>query len=86
MTRLRGSYGLVTVRYVTEMLTATDGVDYVGADGELILRDGVSQADINITLKDDSSMEQLESFQVVMSNVTGTEWVSLDSLSDRFKV
>ena len=71
VTRLRGSHGRVTVQYVTEMLTATEGVDYVGAGGELALADGVSEAEINITLKDDTNMEQLESFRVTISNVTG---------------
>ncbi|GFR83307.1 G-protein coupled receptor 98-like, partial [Elysia marginata] len=69
--RMVGNYGSVSVRYRTEMLTATEDVDYVGADGVLFLTDGTSEAEFNITLRDDSSMEQLESFRVVLFNVTG---------------
>lgn len=66
-----GSYGVVTVSYVTQPLTAIPGVDYVPASGILQLTSGQEKAVINITIIDDTLREFEEQFSVALSNPTG---------------
>lgn len=69
--RSGGSYGDVTVHYATTGITATEGVDYVAAVGELIIPDGSLEQTLNITISDDSLMEPNETFKIELSNITG---------------
>lgn len=69
--RKGGNFGDVSVVFVTHNGTATEGVDYVRPQGELIFEDGEREATLDITIRDDSEMEYDESFQVELTGTTG---------------
>lgn len=69
--RTVGKYGQVTVHYTTEMITATEGIDYIASSGDLTMPDSVGEMLLNVTIRDDFEMEPAETFRIILSNVTG---------------
>jgi len=71
LTRKGGNFGRVTVLFTTHNGTATEGVDYVKPQGEVIFEDGEREATLDITIRDDSDMEYAENFKVEIVSTTG---------------
>ncbi|CAH1797156.1 unnamed protein product [Owenia fusiformis] len=71
VTRLQGSYGVVSATFTSRNLTATPGVDYFINDGEVIFQDGVDHMTINASIFDDSTREFQEQFEVVLTGAKG---------------
>ncbi|XP_019908355.3 adhesion G-protein coupled receptor V1 isoform X2 [Esox lucius] len=66
-----GSYGLVTVDYISRGLTARPGLDYSLANGSLTFLHGYNLSYINVTIIDDQDSEYAEVFEVQLSGATG---------------
>ena len=62
--------GTATVNYATSNGTATAGSDYTAASGTLNFANGVSSANITITITGDSTVESNETFNVTLSSAT----------------
>lgn len=79
VTRSSGE-GESTVAYTVEGISATIGVDILGAtSGVLTFAAGQTTAEFELTLVDDSLREAAETFQVILSNPTGAtlgEWMT----------
>ncbi len=70
--RTGGSNGAVTVDFATSDATAAAGGDYTAASGTLTWESGDSAAkNIVVPILDDALVENPETFQVTLSNVTG---------------
>ncbi|KAH3717902.1 hypothetical protein DPMN_060698 [Dreissena polymorpha] len=69
--RTGGNYGAVSVLYRVINDTATVGEDYVSTQGEVTFADGSRNATLDITILDDSSMENTETFRVELVSTTG---------------
>jgi hypothetical protein len=67
-----GSGETVTVDYATSDGTATAGTDYVAATGTLTFAEGETTKTIAVTVNGDTTFETDETFNVTLSNVTGT--------------
>ena len=68
--RTGGTQGDVTVNYHTKGGSAVEGADYTGQSGVVLFHDGETQQTISIPISDDAEIEDLESFQVVLTNPT----------------
>jgi hypothetical protein len=68
--RSSGRSGTVTVDYATQSGTATSA-DYTAVSGTLTFVEGQAEAEITIPITDDQVEEDLESFQVNLSNASG---------------
>ena len=62
------SSGVVSVDYSTSNGTAEAGSDYVSSNATLVFADGQTNAGITLTILDDSLVESLETFYVILSN------------------
>jgi len=71
VTRSGGSFGSVTIDYVTGDNTATAGSDYTSTSGTLTFADGVMSQNFNVSVLDDSDYEGDEVFFVSLSNPGG---------------
>ena len=71
VTRTGGSFGEVTVDYVSSDGTATAGADYSATSGTLTFADGELNMTFNVPIADDSNYEGDETFGLDLSNVTG---------------
>jgi hypothetical protein len=72
VSRSGGSSGAVSVDYATIDGTAEGGTDFTAANATLTWADGVSgNQTISIPITDDTTAESLESFTVMLSNVSG---------------
>nr|XP_006812422.1 PREDICTED: G protein coupled receptor 98-like protein isoform X1 [Saccoglossus kowalevskii] len=72
VTRIGGMYGLVSVKFTSQPLTATpNGVDYVLNDGEVVFQDGQSVAYINVDIIDDNIKEFAEMFEITLTDTLG---------------
>ena len=69
--RINGSYGEVSVDYISVDATATAGADYLLANGTLIFADGETSKTIEVPLLDDTSYEGDETFTMELSNPQG---------------
>lgn len=69
--RVEGSYGEVSIDYSTVGGTASGGVDYVIQTGVLVFADGEVEKSIILGIIDDGSLEDTETFRVVLSNPAG---------------
>jgi len=69
--RKNGTSGRVSTAYRMEMLTATPGYDYVERSGELHFRDGVTTAEITLTILPKGTGERNDAFQVVLEDAGG---------------
>ncbi len=63
----------VTVRYRTQEGTAEEGEDYTAASGTLTFAAGDQSGTIQVSLVDDSSDEETERFQVILSHPVNAE-------------
>lgn len=61
----------VTVQYATSNGTATAGLDYIGVAGTVTFAPGETQKIITVPVKSDSSVENNETFTIVLSNPSG---------------
>jgi hypothetical protein len=69
--RSGGSSGVVSVDYATADGTAVAGADYPAATGTLTYADGVSgNQTISISITDDNTVENIETFTVTLSNIS----------------
>ena len=64
--------GTATVNYQVVGVTATAGTDFVAASGTLTFTAGITQQQITVLVNKDSLFEPDETFQVVLSNATGS--------------
>ncbi len=71
VTRTSGSDGAVGATVSFTDVSAVKGSDYFGADKTVTLANGVSEATLEVTLKDDSIGEATESFTATMAAPTG---------------
>ena len=71
--RIWGTGGQVTVNYQILAGSALAGSDYEGESGAIVFEQGESQKTISIPITDDASIEDLESFQVLLESVTEGE-------------
>ena len=69
--RSSGRDGAVTVDYRTVTGSASAGEDYEAIAGTLSFADGQTQQSVDITLLDDNSPEELETFGFAIDNVQG---------------
>ena len=69
--RINGSYGAVSVDYVTSDNSAVAGSDYQAATGTLNFGDGVTSQSFTVTIVDDSIFEGDELFNLALSNIQG---------------
>eukprot|EP00930_Biecheleria_cincta_P074980 TRINITY_DN6217_c0_g1_i1.p1 TRINITY_DN6217_c0_g1~~TRINITY_DN6217_c0_g1_i1.p1 ORF type:complete len:819 (+),score=170.68 TRINITY_DN6217_c0_g1_i1:207-2459(+) len=69
--RKNGSEGKVTVNYRMEQLSAVPGFDYEDDEGELQFRDGVTTAELVLTILPKRVGERNDRFQVVLEDPTG---------------
>ncbi len=58
----------VFVNYTTNNVTAAEGQDYEGANGNITIPAGSTEVELNINIFSDENLEQDESFEVVISN------------------
>ena len=79
--RVGGSEGDVTASYRTDNGSAVAGADYQGQSGDLIFHDGETEKDITISIHDDTEIEDLESFRVVLSDPTGGAKLGITSVA-----
>jgi len=70
------STGPVTVNYATQNGSATAGSDYQAQSGTLSFAPGETTMTVRIAIFGDSTVEPDESFQLVLSNVTGNAVIS----------
>ena len=61
----------ITVQYGTADGTATAGTDYTAVSGTLTFRAGTTTATIEVSILDDSTGEETETFTVTLSNPSG---------------
>ena len=61
----------VTVQYATADGTATAGADYTAVSGTLTFRAGTTTATIEVSILDDGTGEEPETFTVTLRNATG---------------
>uniref|UniRef100_A0A672JI01 Adhesion G-protein coupled receptor V1 n=1 Tax=Salarias fasciatus TaxID=181472 RepID=A0A672JI01_SALFA len=66
-----GSYGLVSVQFVSRGLSAIPGLDYILNNGSLTFADGQNTSHINVTILDDLDSEPEETFEVLLVGATG---------------
>lgn len=52
--RTAGSYGTVSVGYISRGLSATPGLDYVATNGSVMFVEGQQTAVVNVTILDDT--------------------------------
>ena len=71
VTRAGGSFGDVSVDYATSDGSATAGLDYQPTTGTLILADGQTAAEFELTLVDDSIFEDDETVNMTLANAQG---------------
>lgn len=69
--RKNGTRGRVHVEYSTVSLTAVPGFDYVETEGELLFRDGMTQAEITLTILPKEIGEKNDKFQLVIEDQSG---------------
>lgn len=69
--RKNGTEGKVTCTYRMEQLSAIPGFDYEDEEGELQFRDGVSTAEITVTIYPKKRGERSDRFQIVLEEPTG---------------
>jgi len=69
--RKNGSEGKVTCQYRMEQLSAIPGFDYEDDEGELQFRDGVTSAEVTVTIYPKKQGERSDRFQVVIEEPTG---------------
>ncbi|XP_052793587.1 adhesion G-protein coupled receptor V1-like [Mya arenaria] len=69
--RSGGNFGAVSVLYVVHNDTATEGLDFVGRQGEVSFSDGTRNATLDITIRNDPEMEYAETFSVELVSTTG---------------
>ena len=69
--RTDGSDGEITVDYSTVAGSAAVGTDFEAVSGTLTFADGQAQQFVDITLLDDNTPEDLETFAFVIDNVQG---------------
>ena len=78
--RVLGSDGAVSADYATSPGTASDGSDFTGTSGTLNWADGDSAAKtVTIAILDDGDFELDETFNLVLSNVTGGAVLGTDT-------
>ena len=53
--------------------TAVEGVDYVLPSGEVTFGDGVRNATVDITIRNDPDMEYKETFRVELTSASGNK-------------
>lgn len=84
--RRQGSAGAVSVDYETQDGSAVAGEDYTAVAGTLSWEDGQQGARvIEIPIADDGDEEGQETFQVLLSNLTGDAELEDDSLTVRIQ-
>ncbi|MCI4392676.1 hypothetical protein PGIGA_G00148550 [Pangasianodon gigas] len=66
-----GTYGQVSVDYITRSLTAQSGSDYVLPNGTLTFRHGQNVSHINVSLVDDLDREYNEVFEIQLTAASG---------------
>ena len=71
--RLGGVTGAFSVQYQTTIGTATPGQDYMAASGTLAFGEGDSSKDILIPILADAEPEVVESVQIVLMNLQGSQ-------------
>ncbi|TWU59011.1 Calx-beta domain protein [Rubripirellula tenax] len=76
--RNNGRVGTVTVDYATNVGTA-DTADFTPVAGTLTFADGQSEQIVTIPIINDSIVESLESFSLVLSNATGGAVIGSDN-------
>ncbi|XP_041364758.1 sodium/calcium exchanger 2-like [Gigantopelta aegis] len=69
--RINGSRGAVSVKWKTKDITAIDGGDYIGEEGELRFNNQETSRDIIIKLFENSKSERDECFQIDLLATTG---------------
>uniref|UniRef100_UPI003AAD5B8E adhesion G-protein coupled receptor V1 n=1 Tax=Centroberyx gerrardi TaxID=166262 RepID=UPI003AAD5B8E len=66
-----GSYGPVSVQFISRGLTATPDLDYILSNGSVMFSHGQNTSHINITVIDDLDSEHEEMFEVQLVGATG---------------
>lgn len=71
VTRTTGTVGTVTVDYATTNTGTTSSPDFTPASGTLTFPDGEATKAFSVSITDDQIVEQDETINLVLSNVTG---------------
>ncbi len=79
--RTGGSDGTVTVNFATSNGTATAGSDYTATSGTLTFGPGVTQQSFNVTILNDSVLEDTETVNLTLSTPTGGAAIGAQSTS-----
>ncbi|XP_051923302.1 adhesion G-protein coupled receptor V1 [Hippocampus zosterae] len=69
--RTAGSFGTVSVGYISRGLSATPGLDYVATNGSVTFVEGQRTAVVNVTILDDAQSEYAEMFEISLIGTTG---------------
>jgi len=70
----------VSVDYITEQQTAIPTADYISASGTLTFKAGETQKEIQVTLLDDVSSENTETFQLMLINPVNASLLSASAV------
>jgi len=79
VTRTGGSFGSVSVDYVSNNGSATAGSDFTAVNGALTFPDGVTSQIISVPILDDTTYEGDENFTLLLSNATGGASLGINS-------
>jgi uncharacterized delta-60 repeat protein len=71
--RIWGTSGRVAVNYQILAGSALAGLDYEGESGMIAFEDGEPQKDISIAITNDTTIEDVESFQVILQSASDGE-------------
>ncbi|XP_061528205.1 adhesion G-protein coupled receptor V1 isoform X2 [Phycodurus eques] len=69
--RTAGSYGTISVEYISRGLSATPGLDYIANNGSLTFIHGQQTSVLNVTILDDMKSEYAEMFEILLVGTTG---------------
>lgn len=79
--RSNGTAGSFSVDYQTTISTATSGADFTSTSGTLTFADGDTEKFIDIPILPDSIPEDVETVNVVLTNIAGTNVATLGANS-----
>ena len=81
VTRVGGSFGIVSVDYASADGSAMAGSDYIAVSGNLSFADGITSQTFNVDIVDDANYEGDETLSLTLSNPIGGAGLSAPALA-----